>query len=255
LADWHLKEQETMPWLTGTAQWVFKDFSTPLRPENPIPYVNQKGIVERDLTKKDVFYVFQSYWADKPMVHILGQKWDIRTGKKGEEKWVKIYSNCPEVELFLNGKSIGTKKRNSQDYPAAGLRWNVVFKEGKNTLKAVAKKGNETFTDEKTLEYSSKTCGAPHHLKLFVEKREDDIVTLSAKLFDANGIQCVDGNQMIEFGLAGDGALIENQGTSTGSSTIQLSNGRAFIKVKMNKGTSIVSAKSKGLVTDFLKVL
>jgi beta-galactosidase len=216
LADWHLKEQEIMPWLTGTAQWVFKDFSTPLRPENPIPYMNQKGIVERDLTKKDVYYVFQSYWADKPMVHILGQKWDVRTGKKGEEKLVKIYPNCPEVELFLNGKSIGTKKRTPQDYPAAGLRWNVVFKEGKNTLKAVAKKGNETFVDEKTLDYSSKTWGTPHHLKLFVEKREGDMVTLSAKLFDAKGVQCVDGNLMIEFGLAGEGALIENQGTSTG---------------------------------------
>ena len=68
LFDWHLKEQETMPWLTGTAQWIFKDFSTPVRPDNPIPYVNQKGLVERDLTKKEGYYVFQSYWATKPMV-------------------------------------------------------------------------------------------------------------------------------------------------------------------------------------------
>ncbi|HEV3202569.1 MAG TPA: glycoside hydrolase family 2 TIM barrel-domain containing protein [Bryobacteraceae bacterium] len=43
LFDWHLKEQETMDWLAGSAQWVFKDFSTPLRPENPIPRMNQKG--------------------------------------------------------------------------------------------------------------------------------------------------------------------------------------------------------------------
>lgn len=40
LFDWHLKEQETMPLLTGSAQWIFKDFSTPERPENPIPKVN-----------------------------------------------------------------------------------------------------------------------------------------------------------------------------------------------------------------------
>ena len=43
LFDWHLKEQETMPRLTGSLFWTFKDFSTPLRPDNPIPYVNQKG--------------------------------------------------------------------------------------------------------------------------------------------------------------------------------------------------------------------
>ncbi|MEL6135529.1 MAG: glycoside hydrolase family 2 TIM barrel-domain containing protein, partial [Bacteroidota bacterium] len=70
LIDWHLKEQENMPWLTGTAYWPFKDFSTPLRPENPIPYVNQKGVLERDFTKKESYYVFQSYWAETPMVHI-----------------------------------------------------------------------------------------------------------------------------------------------------------------------------------------
>src|SRR5262249_15579 len=47
LFDWHLKEQQTMPWLTGSAQWAFKDFSSPLRAMNPVPYVNQKGLVER----------------------------------------------------------------------------------------------------------------------------------------------------------------------------------------------------------------
>ena len=52
LVDWHLKEQETMPWLTGAAQWIFKDFSTPLRPDNPVPYVNQKGVVEKGPDKK-----------------------------------------------------------------------------------------------------------------------------------------------------------------------------------------------------------
>jgi len=41
LFDWHLKEQDQMPWLTGSAQWIFKDFATPLRPENPVPRVNQ----------------------------------------------------------------------------------------------------------------------------------------------------------------------------------------------------------------------
>ncbi len=45
LIDWHLKEQETMPWLSGSAYWPFKDFSTPVRPDNPIPYMNQKGVI------------------------------------------------------------------------------------------------------------------------------------------------------------------------------------------------------------------
>ena len=61
MVDWHLKEQETMDWLTGTAHWPCKDLSTPLRPESPVLYVNQNGVVERDLTPKEAYCVFQSY--------------------------------------------------------------------------------------------------------------------------------------------------------------------------------------------------
>jgi len=84
LFDWHLAEQEQIPGLTGTAAWIFKDFATPLRPENPIPRVNQKGVVTRDGTPKESYYVFQSYWADGPMIHILGHGWHTRWGAAGE---------------------------------------------------------------------------------------------------------------------------------------------------------------------------
>jgi beta-galactosidase len=83
LFDWHLKTQEKLDWLTGSAQWIFKDFVSPLRGDNDIPRINQKGVVERDLTKKESYYVFQSYWADKPMAHIYGHTWPVRWGKAG----------------------------------------------------------------------------------------------------------------------------------------------------------------------------
>jgi len=145
LFDWHLKEQETMPELTGSAQWIFKDFATTLRPGNPVPRVNQKGLVERDFTLKEGYFVFQSYWAAKFMVHIYGHSWPVRWGEPDEEKLVKVYSNCAEVELFVNGRSSGIKKRNSQDFPAAGLRWLVKFREGENVLRAV---GTNEISDE-----------------------------------------------------------------------------------------------------------
>ena len=108
LFDWHLKTQESLEWLTGSAQWVFKDFASPLRDSNGIPRVNQKGVIERDLTKKESYFVFQSYWAEKPMVHIYGHNWPVRWGKKGEKRSVHVYSNCDRAELFLNGESLGT---------------------------------------------------------------------------------------------------------------------------------------------------
>ena len=104
----------------------FKDFASPLRGDNGIPRINQKGVVGRDLTKKESYYVFQSYWAEKPMVHIYGHTWPVRWGAAGEKRMVHVYSNCESVELFLNGQSLGVKKRDSQDFPAAGLRWQVV---------------------------------------------------------------------------------------------------------------------------------
>ncbi len=94
-----------MPWLTGAAQWIFKDFATPSRPQNPVPRVNQKGLVERDLRPKEGYYVFQSYWSPVPMIRIYGHSWTHRFGAAGEPKLVKVYSNCDSVELFLNGRS------------------------------------------------------------------------------------------------------------------------------------------------------
>jgi beta-galactosidase len=239
LFDWHLKEQETMPWLTGSAFWTFKDFATPIRPENPVPYVNQKGVVERDGTLKESFYVFQSYWSKQPMVHIYGHSWPVRWGNAGEEKLVKVYSNCDEVELFVNGRSLGVRKRRSQDYPAAGLRWNVVFKEGGNEIYAVGKKGTVHVKDTISTVYQTTKWGAP--AKLLLQKTTNGIVVT---LVDAQGVACLDAMNLVSFQLAGDGKLI-------GSSRIQLSNGRAKIKVE---GSGVVSVSSIGLPAAFLQV-
>lgn len=249
LVDWHLKEQETMPWLTGTAQWPFKDFSTPVRPDNPVPYMNQKGVVERDLTKKEAYYVFQSYWTSKPMAHIYGHSWPVRWGAADEEKMVKVYSNCDEAELFLNGKSYGVKKRSSQDFPAAGLRWNLRFNKGLNTINVIARKGKEFVRDAISFQYQTDTWGKPAKLDIEKIKEENGIATVQVKLLDEKGTPCLDATNWVRFGLAGDGKLIDNQGTSSGSRYVQMYNGRATIKIQTNKGVNVVSAQSAGMKT------
>lgn len=254
LFDWHLKEQETMDWLTGSAQWAFKDFSTPLRPEDPVPRMNQKGLVQRDLTPKEGYYVFQSYWSQKPMAHIYGHTWPIRWGAPGEKKLVKVYSNCPSAELFLNGASCGIKERNSQNFPAAGLRWEVVFREGENDLRVVARKSRVEVTDEISLKYQTAKWGKPAKLVLTEAAREGDRVTVAALLVDANGVQCLDSRDFVRFGLSGDGRLLDNLGTSTGSRLVGVYNGRALISLLRNDGESMVSVSSKGIATAFLKV-
>ena len=246
LFDWFLKTQETLDWLTGSAQWVFKDFASPLRSDNGIPRVNQKGVVERDLTKKESYFVFQSYWSEKPMVHIYGHSWPVRWGRAGEKRNVQVYSNCDRAELFLNGNSVGTMHRDSQNFPAAGLRWQVAFAGGPNRLRAVAVRGETTVTDEIDLIYQIERWDKPAELKLSGKGREGNKVTIEAKLFDANGVLCLDSALPVRFSLAGAGTLIDNLGTTRASRELQLSNGRAEISL-IREGACRIEGKPEGL--------
>jgi beta-galactosidase len=250
LFDWHLKEQETMPELTGSAQWIFKDFATTLRPGNPVPRVNQKGLVERDFTLKEGYFVFQSYWAAHSMVHIYGHTWPVRWGERDEAKLVKVYSNCPQVELFVNGQSAGKKTRNSQDFPAAGLRWLVKFREGENVLRAV---GTKEISDEIKFVYQTEKWDKPAKLLLEELRIDGDVSVMEARVVDAKGVMCLDARNFVRFGLAGDGNLIDNLGTSTTARKVQLYNGRAEIKIRRN-GRVVVSVSGEGLPTAFLNI-
>jgi beta-galactosidase len=246
LFDWHLKTQEKLAWLTGTAQWVFKDFASPLRGDNAIPHVNQKGVVERDLTRKESYFVFQSYWSEKPMAHIYGHSWPVRWGRAGAKRSVLVYSNCDQAELFLNGKSLGAARRDSQNFPAAGLRWDVAFERGPNHLRVLATRGETTVSDELHLIYQTELWGAPATLLLSERERNQNIVTVEAKLFDAKGILCLDSARTIRFSLQGEGSLIDNLGTSRASRELQLANGRAEISI-VHKGACTIKAASEGM--------
>jgi beta-galactosidase len=254
LFDWHLKEQETMPWLAGSAQWIFKDFSTPLRPENPIPHVNQKGLIERDMTPKEGYYLFQSYWAEKPMIHIYGQSWSARWGEPDELKLVKVYSNCETAELFVNGVSQGARKRNSQDFPAAGLHWLAKFRSGENLLKAVGHAKAATVEDTLLLQYQTDKWNPAARIELREISRAGARVKVEARLLDGKNVPCLDARDRVWFGLTGDGTLLDDTGTSTGSRSVELYNGRAEISLLRNDGSSAVSVRCRSLPTTFLTV-
>ena len=259
LIDWHLKEQETMPWLTGAAQWVFKDFATPLRPDNPVPFVNQKGVVERDGTKKEAYYVFQSYWTTKLMAHIYGHTWPVRWGREGEQKMVKVYSNADVMELFLNGKSAGIHQRNPQDFPAAGFRWNLVFQKGENSVRVVGRKGKEKAEDSVRFVYQTDTWGKPARLQIDTADPAPggvpaDTVTIHVRLVDEKGVPCLNAANWIRWGLTGDGQLVDDLGTSTGSRYVQAFNGEGVIRVSTRHGHSVISAATAGLPTVFLNL-
>jgi beta-galactosidase len=255
LFDWYLKTQEKLDWLTGSAQWIFKDFASPLRTDDPIPNMNQKGVVQRDLIRKEGYYVFQSYWSDKPMVHLYGHTWPIRWGQSGEQRMVKVYSNCEHAELFLNGRSMGRKQRDSQDFPAAGLRWNVAFASGPNHLRVEAERAGVKLADELDLTYQTEAWGDPAELRLREIRREGHQVTVEATLYDAKGVLCLDSRKPVRFSLAGAGMLIDNLGTAHGSRAVQFANGRCSISVAQlpnQTGACMVGVVAEDIAPAFL---
>ncbi len=105
---------EETPYICGGTHWNFIDFGSALRDES-MPRINNKGLVYADRTPKDVYYYYQAAWRkDIPVLHIASRDWTYRTGiQKGNAPVllpVKIYSNLPEVELFIDGKSLGKKR-------------------------------------------------------------------------------------------------------------------------------------------------
>lgn len=237
LFDWHLRISETHPEFAGNAQWAFRDFGTPLRPENDIPFMNQKGLMDRAGNPKDAYYVFKSYWSNVPFAYIESHTWTERSGPPDVSRNISVYSNASQVELFLNGRSLGIKKRNINQFPACGLNWEVNFKEGNNQLRALAINGENvtTATDQLEVNYSFRKAGKPEELALNYQLLENGNYLVTATAVDSEKSRCLDYEEKVYFQCLTGGKLLENLGTPTGSSVIAMANGKASIEVIPNK--------------------
>jgi beta-galactosidase len=242
LFDWYLHISERTEWFTGNAQWAFKDFPTPLRPENPIPYINQKGLVDRAGNPKDAYHVFKSYWTTSPQFcYIESHTWTERSGPVGTKREVKVFSNCAEVELVLNGTSQGKRSRDISKFPACGLSWQVDFASGTNTLIAVGYSQQKAVaSDSLRVQYTNTKSGEADHIDLTSEKLADGTVLVTATAVDLNGQRCLEYNKRIYFSSDGGGELVVNDGTPTRSSLIEMANGKAQIEFKPAPGTKAV---------------
>ncbi len=235
LFDWYLKSSETNPWLTGSAQWIFRDFSTPLRPENPIPYMNQKGLIDQDGTPKDAYYVFKSYWTTNPkFCYVESHSWTYRTGAKNQKRNVKVFSNCDEVELFLNGVSQGKFKKDIKSFPASGLQWSVQFADGKNTLVAKGFDGEkESAIDSVELTYTTQKVDKAEEIQFTQKRLSNGNYLITATVVDTKGRQCSDFNRVMYFANVGAGKIVNPGGSPTTSQVIEAANGIARIQMKV----------------------
>lgn len=141
---------ENTEWISGCAYWNFIDFNVAARQES-MPRVNNKGLAYNNRIWKDVAYYFKAMWRkDIPVIRIACRDWEMRTGEINKPQSIKIYSNMPEVELFINGQSIGCQK-----IANCHTVFNVILPEGISVLMAQGIKNGKTVQDAMTIQFKS----------------------------------------------------------------------------------------------------
>ena len=209
------------------------------------------GILDLAGFKKDRFYAYQSKWRPElPMAHILPHwNWPER---KGQVTPVHVYTSGDEAELFLNGKSLGKKKKGQYEYR---LRWDdVVYQPGE--LKVVAYKNGEKWAENKVV-----TSGKASMLSASADHQElaadgSDLVFITVKIEDKNGNMVPRSSNLVNFSIQGPGSIVAvDNGDATSHDPFQVSyrkayNGMCLVIVKADKGASgsfTVKAESRGL--------
>jgi beta-galactosidase len=194
--------QDKHPYVAGEFVWSGWDYLG-----EPTPYYSARssysGIIDLAGFKKDRFYLYQSRWRpDLPLAHILPHwTWPDRVGKITP---VHVYSSGDEAELFLNGKSLGRKKRGAYEYR---FRWDSVRYEP-GVLKVVTwKQGRPWATD------LVQTAGNANTLRLEADRSMvaadgQDLSFVTLRVLDSKGNTVPEADNLIQFEVEGPGEII-----------------------------------------------
>ncbi|OQB65048.1 MAG: Beta-galactosidase [Bacteroidetes bacterium ADurb.Bin145] len=194
--------QDRHPYVAGEFVWSGWDYLG-----EPTPYYSARssycGIIDLSGFKKDRFYLYQSRWKPElPFVHILPH-WNW-PGRVGEVTPVHVFTSGDEAELFLNGKSLGRKKKGQYEYR---LRWdNVKYEPGE--LKVVAYKDSKKWAEEKV-----KTTDKPARLIAEADRSRikadgNDLSFITIYIGDKKGNKVPDSDNLIEFSIEGPAEIV-----------------------------------------------
>ncbi len=227
------------------------------------------GLLDHTGAMKPIGFERQSWWSEKPMVYItrrvapdapavvdpgyeaqarravqtLYSDWTPANAAPHEET-VEVYSNCEEVELLLNGKSLGVKPL---DANAAPRTWRVPYEPG--VLRAVARNKGVTVAS-----YELRTAGKPARIILNADRTRiapdfDDVSTITATVFDEHNVQVPGADQLIHFQISGPGVIAAVDSADNAShESFQASERRAF------QGRCIAIVKATGIGRILLSV-
>lgn len=238
------------------------------------------GLLDRTGAIKPMAYERESWWSDRPVVHVVRRveparataadpgfeplsrrrsqfaDWTPRKTTAHEES-VEAYSNCEEVELILNGKLLGAKRRNADDSPRV---WNVPYEPG--TLRAVGKKNGRAVAI-----HELRTAGKPAKIILAADRSKlthdwDDVSYVVATVVDDNGVSVPDAGDLISFTLAGPGVIAAvDSGYIASHEMFQGSKRYAFqgrcvaiVRASAANGRITLTASASGLKADSIAI-
>ncbi len=240
--------------ISGTYIWIGFDYLG-----EPTPYwwpsrSSYFGIIDLAGFPKDVYYMYQSEWSKKDVLHVFPH-WNWQPGQM-VDLWV-YYSNADEVELFLNGKSLGTKSKQGDELH---LVWKVPFEQG--TVKAVSRKnGKEILVQEiKTAGNATKILATADRSEISADG--EDLSFITVEVLDENGTMVPDAGNQIQFEISGDAQIV---GVDNGNpisheslkgTTIKAFNGKCLVVVQAGekKGEVVLTAKTDGLKESTVKI-
>ena len=244
---------ERYPFISGMFIWSGIDYLG-----EPTPYEwparsSYFGVVDLAGFPKDPFYLYQSEWTDRPMLHVFPH-WNWTAGDSID---VWAYTNGDEAELFLNGASLGVKRKPGD---VSHLMWRVAYAPG--TLRAVARKGRQMIATQEV-----KTAGAPARITLAPDRsalRADgsDLSFVTVSVLDRAGVPVPTADHLIRFRLAGDGAIagVDNgdqvSHASFKADRVRLFNGKALVIVRAGEreGTATLTAEADGLAPAVVRI-
>ncbi|MFM2362380.1 MAG: hypothetical protein RLZZ316_1282, partial [Bacteroidota bacterium] len=205
------------------------------------------GIVDLAGLPKDVYYMYQSEWTNKNVLHLFPH-WNWNKGDT-VDVWA-YYNNADEVELFLNGRSVG--KRNKTD-TTLHVMWQVPFEPG--SIKAISKKNGKIVLIKEI-----KTAGPAARIELIADKQMlaaagKDMVFVTARIVDKDGNLLPDADNEISFSVLGNAIIAgTDNGYQADTLSLQIKKRKAWkgllvagIKIGSKKGNITLTANSPGL--------
>lgn len=225
-APWGSTHEETLKlvkkydYVSGMFVWTGFDYLG-----EPTPYgwpsrSSYFGIVDLAGFPKDAYYLYQSEWTNKPVLHVFPH-WNWNEGDTID---IWAYFNCDEVELFLNGESKGVRQKLGEEMH---VMWRLNYNPG--TIKVIGRTDNKEVISKQI-----NTAGKPAKIELSADRKEisangKDLSFITVKILDENGNLVPDADNMVTFEVNGEGyiASVDN-GSQTSHEPFKANYRKAF---------------------------